>query len=369
LGSPPTLKGLLFKRRIDVATENTRSSGSGLWAKFAKRHKGNPSLQLDPLYALPPRLIDVIAGKSEGPRVDRTGVAPGLWTEQEVAFERDLAQTAGGGFFCRQPFDCLLLSPPADPRVAQAEGEIQTMLAENLEDEGVHPARAKAILDDDASYREMAGLRAAAYAGWLVTSKQFREERDALRERWGEHVQQERRFPALRLSFLGGLVVLREQQGGEAYAHFALFYRRWGLETFLTWDLPLPMRPALHGAGLPHTAGLSEAGVHVFLPWYLLRDGRFQLKELARHLQDLRNPEHLAGWLETATASRGELGDTRLCNLLVLYRYQKLAIAARYAGRAGWGVETQDVAFGKLLGLLPESARQVRLHLQKRLAG
>jgi hypothetical protein len=366
-----------------MATENTRNSGTGLWAKFAKRHKGNPSLKVDPLYALPPRLIDIIAGKPDGPRVDRTGVAPGFWTEQEVAFERDLAMAAGGGFCFRQPFDCLLLSPPADPRAAQAGGVIQTMLAENLEDEGVHPARAEAILADDASYREMADLRAAAYAGWLVTSKQFREERDALQERWGEHVQQERRFPALRLSFLGGRVVLGEQQGGEAYGRFALFYRRWGLETFLTWDLPLPMRPALHGSGLPHTAGLpeegtglphtaglSEAGVHVFVPWYVLRDGRFQLNELARHLQRLSNPEHLAGWLETETAKREKLGDTRLRNLLVLYRYQKLAIEARYGGRAGWGVETQDVAFGKYLDhFSEESARQVRLHLQKCLAG
>src|SRR6516162_10287591 len=97
-----------------MATENTRSSGTGLWAKFAKRHKGNPSLQLDPLYALPPRLIDVIAGKSEGPRAERAGVAPKLWSKEEVAFERDLAQTAGGGFCFRRPFDCLLLSPPAD---------------------------------------------------------------------------------------------------------------------------------------------------------------------------------------------------------------------------------------------------------------
>jgi hypothetical protein len=310
-------------------------------------------------------------------------VAPKLWSKEEVAFERDLALTAGGGFFCRRPFDCLLLSPPADTRAAQADGEIRTMLAANLEDEGTHPARAKAILTDDASYQEMADLRAAAYAAWLLTNGQFREERDALQERWGEHVQQERRFPALQLSFLGGHVVLGEQQGGEAYAHFRHFYLRWELERFVTWDLALPLRPALHdgagiphmaglpedGAGLPHTVGLSEAGVHVFLPWYLLRDRRFQPNELTRHLQRLRNPEHLAGWLETATASREELGDTRLRNLLALYRYQKLAIAARYAGRPGWGVETQDVAFAKFLGLLPESARRVRLHLQKHLAG
>jgi hypothetical protein len=361
-----------------MATTNTRNSGTGLWAKFAKRHKGNPSLQLDPLYALPPRLIDILAGKSEGPRADRAGVAPKLWSKEEVAFERDLALTAGGGFCFRQPFHCLLLSPPAEPRAAEADREIQTMLAENLEDEGTHPARAEAILADDASYQELADLRAAAYAGWLVTSKQFREERDALQERWGEYVQQ-RGFPALRLSFLGGRVVLGEQQGGEAYGRFAHFYRRWGLETFLTWDLPLPMRPALHGAGLPHTAGrpeegtglphtagLSEAGVHVFVPWFMLRDGRFQLKELARHLQDLRNPEHLAGWLETATTSREELGDTRLRNLLAVYRC-KLAIEGRYGGRPGWEVERQDVAFAKFLGLSVESARRVRLHLQKRL--
>jgi hypothetical protein len=250
--------------------------------------------------------------------------------------------------------------------VAQAEGEIQTMLAATLEDEGVHPARAEAIFADDAEHQEMAGLRAAAFAGWLVADWQFRQERDALKERWGEYVQQ-RGFPALPLSFLGGRVVLREQ-GGEACAHFAHFFRRWCLEGFTTWHLPVPLRPALHGAGLPDTAGLSEAGALVFVPWYVLRDGRFKLNELAKHLQDLRNPEHLAGWLETATAGRTKLGLTRLRNLLLLYRYQKLGIEARYAGRAGWGVETQDVAFAKFLGLSEESVRQVRLHLQKCLA-
>jgi hypothetical protein len=324
---------------------------------------------LDPLYSLPEALIDIIAGKQSGSLTERQGVAPGFLSEDEVAFERDLARTVGGGgFFYREPFPCLLLAAPASPEVDRADQEIQSLLGEGLETEGVHPRRVQMIFDNEGRYRELADTRAAAYAGWLVTDARFRQERDALRGAWGTYVEEERRFPVVPQSVLGHPIG-PPSRGGKQFAHFMRFYRRWGLETFLTWDLPLPMRPAFHGAPFRQKAGLSEAGVNLFLPWYVLRDGRFGLRELARHLQDLQNPEHLAGWLETVTTRKGELADTRLRNVLILYRYQHLALQSRYSGRPGWDATRQDVAFAEFLNRSEESVRQVRLHLQRRLSG
>jgi hypothetical protein len=322
---------------------------------------------LDPLYALPEGLLDIIAGKAKGSVTERTGVAPRFLSKEEVVFERDLARTVSGGFFFhRQPFHCLLLARPADPQVAKADHEIRALLAETLEGEEIHPRRVQTIMDEGARHQEMAALRAAAYAGWLATDPLFRHERDALRQEWGRYVEEERRFPVLRESFLG-YPVGRPERGGAARGHFMLFYRRWNLTTFQTWDLPVPMRPALHGGTAEHTVGLSEAGVNLFLPWYVLRDGRFRLAELARHLHNLRNPEHLTDWPEPGTAGGHGLGITRLHHLLILYRYQTLALERRYGNRPGWDVVRQDVAFSRFMNLSEESVKRVRFQLRRRL--
>ena len=178
-----------------------------------------------------------------------------------------------------------------------------------------------------------------------------------------------------------GPPLLRPPRDPQVHDQFMQFFYRWNLKTFLTWDLPVPMQPALWnvnddslGSGMDRTrTATGEAGVNLFVPWYLFRDGkfRFKLQEFASHLRELGNPSHLAGWLKRPSARGGRgkrLGDERLHILFSLYRYQKLAIESRYADRPGFGVEQQDHAFAQFLGLSEESVRQVRLHLQKQLS-
>lgn len=369
-----------------MTVNRQRGSNNRLWAEFARRHKGNPFLELDPLYSIPEPLLDIIAGKQEGSLIERQGVAPGFLSKQDVAFERDLARTVSGGFSFRKPFKCLLLEPAMPPEQAKSDRQIKTLWAEELENEGIHPQRVQDIFAKDAHYQDLADTRAASYAGWLVTNELFRRERDDLRRHLGDYVKKKRRFPVMSQSFLGKTI--GRPDGGRAHADYLYFYRRWGLETFLTWDLPVPMRPALHGTTHFDLMESSDAGVSVHLPWYIIRDGRFQLQEMLHHLHNLRNPAHLEGWLKPAPTRKKKLGETRFRNVFILYRYQKLAIENRYSGRDGWDVVRQDVAFGRFMGqrwqsrlghapagdgrkptqLSEESVKRVRLYLQKHLA-
>lgn len=341
-------------------------TGSKVWQAFALRHKGNPILNLDPLYSLPEPLIDIISGKQGGrTQVERQGIAPGFLSDAEVEFERDLARTASGGFIFRRPFDCLLLAK-ADPEVDKANQKIKSAIADTFKREGLHSQRIQNMFDAEARYMNLVRQRAVAYAGWLATSAKFRSELDALRQEFDHYIVDKQQFPRLRESFFEELLDPPDRSTKEN-ALIEHFYRRWNLRCFLTWDIPVPIRPMIHEVHSDDRMGLlSEAGINIFLPWYLLRDGRIQLKELARQLKDHRNPAHLAGWLNTDTAKKEKLGDTRFANLFVLYRYQTLAIGPRYGNRAGWENERQDEAFARYLSLSVESVRRLRLTLQKR---
>jgi hypothetical protein len=151
---------------------------------------------------------------------------------------------------------------------------------------------------------------------------------------------------------------------------FRVFYRRWCLERFLTWDLPQPLRPEFSGSTILDTFTLSEAGVHIFLPWHLLRDHEFTLRDLAKHLNEARNPAHLKDWLEKG---RDELGYLRFSRLYMLYRYRHLAIAARYPGRILGNTEALDYAFAVYMANSGDSdqgtdtIKKARLDLIKRL--
>jgi hypothetical protein len=350
-----------------MAARRSRTRGSDPWIQFERRHRGNPFLRQDPLYALSEPLLDLLVGTTAGSRVKSDAAAPRFLTEAEEEFERDLARTVSGGFFYRRPFPCLLLPSPATARQAEADRQIRTLQCDLMQDEGTHRQRAEQILAEGARYEEKADRRAAAYAGWLVTNPLFREECAALRLEWGEYIDAQRGFPAPQETFLG-FPVGPPGPGGEPAAHFRRFYRRWGLQSFLTWDLPLPMRPSFVGPTFEPTAGLSEAGVNLFLPWYVVRDGQFNLRDLVKHLHQFRNPEHLGGWLNTPTTKREKLGDTRFRNVFILFRYQNLAIQSRYGDRSGWDAARQDEVFARLLKRSEESVRHVRLYLQKQLA-
>jgi hypothetical protein len=152
------------------------------------------------------------------------------------------------------------------------------------------------------------------------------------------------------------------------YQRLEEFYHRWGPESFLTWDLPLPIEPELHGFTSYSPPALSRAGVNLFLPWSILRDGQLTLHELAAHLRTAQNPDHLSGWLK-ATSETGQLMYKRFHDLLVLYRYRELALASRFGDRFSRVARRLDRAFAQLLHLTEHSAKQLRLHLARSVVG
>src|SRR5580704_6977836 len=62
------------------------------WLQFSRRHRGDPFLKFDPLYALQE---DVIA------QIEQS--IPNFFTETQANFERDLARTTVNGFFLGRP--------------------------------------------------------------------------------------------------------------------------------------------------------------------------------------------------------------------------------------------------------------------------
>jgi hypothetical protein len=348
-----------------MAVNKKRGDGPGLWEEFAGRHEGNPFLKLDPLYSLPEMLIDIIAALHDGPLRAARGESPDFLTKEEVAFERDLSRTVSGGFLFGKPFFWRLPGeePFQDPLLEPLKAQklldaVKDLRAEFLQPSGLNPLQVRAAAATEKKYETFADMRTAAYAGWLVLNRRFRDERDALRQESGRHVEEIGFFPW----FPEGA------RPDAAFEPFLEFYGRWGLEGFLTWDLPIPLQPALF-CGRPYNPSLTgRGGINLFIPSYLLRDGRLDLRQLARHQLRTQDLSHLGGWLETASCRREQRGDTRLRNALILYRYQKLAIESRYGGRPGWDVARQDAAFARYLRLSRESVKRVRLHLQRHLS-
>ena len=123
-------------------------------------------------------------------------------------------------------------------------------------------------------------------------------ERDQLRARWGR-----------RLDELGVVCAPgdRPDDGKEdpAIHHFREFLERWVLDGLLAWDLPCPLNPEFLGVSQLDARTRFFGGVHLFVPWYLLKDQQFQLREIARLHGPNVDQRHLRPWFEAATSSCG----------------------------------------------------------------
>jgi hypothetical protein len=328
--------------------------GRGAWQKFAKRHKNSPFLQLDPIYAVPERLLDAVKGQ-----------APGLLREGEERFERDLARTtAAGGFFHEQVFPCPLSPSPPTAAQQKLQRKLDALQAELMERDGRSQLQIDRHFEAERKREQDAALRAIAYTAWLVTDPTFREELAGFRDAWGTRVATERRFPAHRHTLLGEAAGPTDREE----ASLLTFYRRWAIETFSTFDLPIPMAPQVSAITYADTVSLAGAGLLTFVPWYALRDGRVTVKDLSKQLIAIQRPAHLDRWLARADGSGKRLGYSRLRHTLVVYRYWLLGLAARYRERLNGCTEGLDRAFARYLGLGEDSVKKVRLSLFSQLA-
>jgi hypothetical protein len=305
---------------------------------------------LDPVYALNAELIEIIVE-----------VLPGVLTTAQQAFERRMANVASGGFFRRQPFDYPLLAVRSDE---QRRGpQIREMLVREMSDDGATDVQIQRYFREESRYQEMSSLRAIAYADWLIKNRQFRQERDALKRQIGAAIKQA--FPPLPRTVLGETP---QPSLDHSLSPLREFYARWCLDSFVTWDLPLPMMPDLRGFITYDTWVVAKAGLGAFLPWYLHRDQQFNLRQFGSHLQTTVRPDHLKGWLVLGANEQRRFGYTRLRNQFLLYRYRTLALEARYSDRLVGKTEQVDRAFGKFLRVGEQSVKRLRLDLERRLA-
>lgn len=337
----------MARRRRGVPKEQA------LWAEFSRRHPGNAFLQSDVLYSLNQPLIDAI--KTE---------IPGFFTADQERFERALAKTASFGFFHGRALGYNEEAEQAS-RQARTAKSIDDMLKEEYRRSGIPDADVAEYESQAIARRNTIATSKHAYVGWLVSNREFRTEVSALSVAWGNVVRTVGKFPV----FPRWPLHDRGEEFPEGLRDdFQAFYQRWGLEQMLTWEWPVPMEPDLVGGMVKESDLISEAGLALFVPWYLLRTGKLDLRELARGTRSVNTPAHLSEWVQKSRRKQDELCDLRYERLASLYRFLVLGLRQRYPQQCRRQTNKLDYALARALDLKDESIRKSRLELQRSLA-
>jgi hypothetical protein len=345
-----------------MAKVDAGDHSQSVWAEFSKRHRGNPFLNCDPLYALTEPLIKAI--KIE---------VPAFFTRDQEGFEHDLARTASFGFFHRRALGLSKVIDQADPKTGLSLQErhersahaINELLAEELRRDGLTEDEIVAYLQERADERKVIEDLKNAYVGWLISNQDFHSEVRKLKASWEEVVLRLGGFPAYpRWPFVDDA----EERPGEFREACCSFYRRWGLDRLLTWDWPVPMEPDLAVGMLRDMPRLSDAGIVVFVPWYLLRGEKLNLQEVAQHARTASEARHLWGWLQKPASQGSEaIGNIRFQRLQSIYRYYQLALIRRYSSASRHNVQRLDRALAKVMGRDEDTVKKLRLELNRAL--
>lgn len=317
------------------------------WAELSSAYPDHPSLKPPTIYALPPELIDAL---QESPQK--------YFSEDEERFERALARLGGGGFFHKRPILHPLLSEAQldeaeasrlqelQERQQRSARQIGQMLYDEMRRDGRSDEQIENYAENEREFNQRTEERQWGYLGWLVTDAGFRQARDALRERWDERIAQRGSFPEIPMSWFGERPPESGENERELHMDFRAFYRAWGLDRLVTWELPTPMRTELNQPSLYFSPDVGEAGFMVFVPWYLFRDKDVKLRELAEHKLAFHAPHHLKEWL---SGEPKRFGFERFAKMLEIYVYLELALRSRYGDRLIGKTDEMDHAFGSFL--------------------
>lgn len=310
-----------------------RTETTNVWHDFADRHPQRGDLNDGNLYSLPSQLV--VALQQE---------APGLLDRDDVNFERDLAETAGTGFFLQRPFHCPQLGEPVpraqvtsslNLRQAKSDAALRKLMTEEMQSLG---------RTDEEIERYFVALSPstdeletqAGYMGWLICERGFCGERDKQFARCKSNILARGSFPGHAISLIGE----KPDTNGEHWlGEWYVFLRRWGLDTFYTWELPSPMQPALVGTTPYCLELLNEAGVVAFVPWHALRPKQTSIPvERFTYLP----ADHVAGWMY---GQNKQWGPRQYAALLRTYVYFELALRQRYAAKLKGILAKVDFAF------------------------
>lgn len=306
---------------------------SDQWLELSERYPDIASRCGDSVYALPEKLISAIQE-----------LVPTLFGPGELDFELHLARTGATGLFLKQPFRYPVLSASSDG-VRQSKEAIDEEIKELLTDEATAIGRSETSVDDymkAVDEREKAmRLRQAGYVGWLISEPNYRTEMEAFTSRWKTTIVRKGRFPAVRKSLLGERAQI-SKKSREFWADAMTLYRRWGLETCLAWELPVPLCPGLETRDFYNRDDIEGAGLHIFIPHYLLRDRGLSVYDIVESQRCLTDDSHLAGWFDRR---KPNWGYERYAQMLELYVYLELAIRRRYGDRLRGQTGRLDEAF------------------------
>ena len=316
------------------------------WVEFKRACAGHAALKEDTICALPLSLIDAI--KLE---------LPDFFTWPEELFERRLTTAAGGGFFLRRPFTY----PPIKgstrgehtgreaiqllERMQKSSNQIKQLLVEDLKQRGRSSLGIQQHFATEAKIAQKIEARKWSYAGWLVTDSGFQKEWQEVRKSWEPWIKAIGGFPSYPTDLMGHSPIVPEPLR-EFYDHYTQFYQRWCIHTFATWDLPIPMWAGIASPIFYPLVQASDAGMALFIPWYLLRDKTFNLQDLAKHEHFAKGPDHLQGWFRR---DENKWGYTRLGRILKLYVCVELCLKKRYPDRVKRFTEGLDDSLCRFL--------------------
>jgi hypothetical protein len=394
------------KKSVRSETSNKRSAGDE-WELLEAKHPGHRHLSLEQLLTLPMPVVNAIAKR-----------LPTFFSPEDLAFEKDLARTARLGFFHRSLIEGggLITPPyfhefgtPDEHRSATSQSGRATFEAkrpgslapELYEEWSQETAMTLAMFEgrpaprtdaqSDRTWREERSAlreeerrrfrqRCEGFVVWLASNQEYLDELNQLRLKYEELVKAERGFPRRRPvrravpsghapphGFITEKSPSFERKfGDDAVVVFDEFYKKWSLNTLLTWDLPLP-----HNFDADLTwEPIDGEGFQVFIPWHLLRDGIIDLNEVFKRYRRDYCPKQLFPWLETRdTRSPDHGGEFALSRKFQLYWCIYLVLAERYPDRVGGKLEALDQVFAPLLGdrVKEETVRKLRLSLGKEL--
>lgn len=356
----------------NAAEEAPQTADLSAWQTFLSRYPKRASEFGDAIYAIPDGLIDAVLQD-----------VPGVLRPEDVQFERDLTRLSGIGFVFGRPivFPALeqaqrssVLEDPntSTDRLDRTSAAIIELLDEEKQRSGLSTSQIKELKTRAEQHKRIVAERQLAYAGWLVTNSAFRLEREAIKKKWDRRIRREQRFPSLPISYFGESLPQVPKPDRPYYNDYKSFYRRWSIDALAGWGMPRPMHFVIDTPNIHPNVGVDDAGIVVFIPWYLLRHKDIKLQELVDHHVV---PPEMKAWVD---GKKEEVGTTRFALMFELYCYLELAIGRRYRQRLHRKAEALDRALSRYfqsrdgkLGTpdrMCETLKKIRSEMSRRLA-
>lgn len=342
----------------------SRDEGVAMWNCFVRRNRGHRLLNRPILYALTTQLVEEINRR-----------LPSFFSPEDLKFETDLAATVHLAFALGRATD--RGNRPISGRLERALSESSKKLDHLVEQSRLPGPTDKRVRSKaPESLEPLVKELSEAYRGWLFCNPCFGDELKRLQAKWGTDIASVGHFPWIPQSFFP----TDARNSGFApklLEEFTEFYMAWGIDTLLTWDWPLPMRPELgsrvrqrdvrfsiadlcgkkdakkkrvgRAAHPSWVISLSDAGAEIFIPWPMLAGGALGFKGLAMMLR-ADCPEHIHPWLDGRLPSGTRIGQKRLKAIAFLYRYLFLALLDRYPDQCRRNLERLDRVFATRAG-------------------